>query len=100
MDIGRVVGTIVATRKDETLVGSKLLVVQPLDLAQNPAGGARVMVDTVGAGIGETVIYASGHAARNAAKKRDAAIDAAVVGIVDSCEISPEWAASGKAGKR
>lgn len=87
MELGKVVGTVVATRKDESLTGFKLLVVQPVDLEGKPSGSARVMVDTVGAGIGEDVIYASGHAARNAAKAKEASLDAAVVGIVDSCEV-------------
>ncbi|MDR0621741.1 MAG: EutN/CcmL family microcompartment protein [Deltaproteobacteria bacterium] len=96
MDIGKVVGTVVATRKDESLVGAKLLITQPLDLAFEPVGQARLMVDSVGAGVGEIVIYATGQAARNALKKREAAIDAAIVGIVDSCEIDPILAGKGK----
>ena len=89
MELGRIIGNVVATRKDESLVGSKLLIVQPLDPQMKASGNARIMVDTVGAGIGELVIFASGHAARNAAKKKEAAIDLAIVGIVDSCEVDP-----------
>lgn len=88
MEIGKVVGTVVATRKDDSLVGFKLLMVQPVDLEGKTSASARVMVDTVGAGVGELVLFAGGHAARHAAKNREAAIDLAVVGIVDSCEIS------------
>ena len=90
MNIGRVVGTVVATRKDETLVGSKLMVVQPLELELRADGAAKVMVDTVGAGVGELVLYVSGAAARNAAKRREGAIDAAIVGIIDSMELDPK----------
>ena len=87
MNIGKVVGTVVATRKDETLVGFKLLVAQPLDLHMRPEGAARVMVDTVGAGVGELVLYVSGAAARNAIRSREGAVDTAVVGIIDELDI-------------
>ena len=91
MHIGRVVGTVVATRKDETLVGQKLLVAQPLNLRLGPEGAARVMVDTVGAGVGELVLYVAGSAARNAARRKDAAIDTAIVGIIDALDVDEEW---------
>ncbi len=91
MNIARVVGNVVATRKDDTLVGSKLMVAQPLDLRLQPQGGAKVMVDTVGAGIGELVLFVTGAAARNAAGNKEGAIDAAVVGIIDDLDISTHW---------
>ncbi|MCL2367403.1 MAG: EutN/CcmL family microcompartment protein [Oscillospiraceae bacterium] len=91
MNIGRVVGTVVSTRKDESLVGTKLLIAQPLDLELRVDGPARVMVDTVGAGVGELVIYAAGAAARNAAGRRDGAIDMAVVGIIDHFDTEEKW---------
>ena len=94
MYMGRVVGTVVATRKDTSLVGTKLLVVQPLDLMLHPTETARVMVDSVGACIGEMIIFATGTAARNALNKKDSAVDAAVVGIVDNFEISGAWTQS------
>ena len=87
MKIGRVIGTLVATRKDESLVGSKLMITQPLDLDYKPLGEPMIMVDTVGAGIGEVIIYSEGTASRNAAGKPDAAIDAAIVGIVDNLDV-------------
>lgn len=87
MNIGKVVGTVVATRKDDTLVGFKLLVAQPLDLRMRPQGAAKVMVDTVGAGVGELVLYVSGAAARNAIRSREGAVDAAVVGIIDEMDV-------------
>ncbi|MDR1296480.1 MAG: EutN/CcmL family microcompartment protein [Deltaproteobacteria bacterium] len=88
MDIGLVVGTVVATRKDESLAGKKLLLTQPLDLDGLPVGPARLMVDAAGAGVGEKVIFVTGAASRNALKAPGAALDMAIVGIVDSCEVS------------
>ena len=99
MYMGRIVGTVVATRKDSSLVGTKLLIVQPLDLTLHPTETARVMVDSVGAGVGERVIFATGTAARNALNKKDAAIDAAVVGIVDNFEINRAWLESAPPGE-
>ena len=72
MLIGRVIGTVVATRKDEKLIGSKLMITQPLDLELNPKGDPIIAVDTVGAGIGELVVYTTGTAGRIAARKLDA----------------------------
>lgn len=87
MRLGKVIGTVVATRKDETLVGSKLMITQPLDLNMEPLGESIVMVDTVGAGIGEIIIYAQGTASRNAMGNPKASSDAAIVGIVDKVDI-------------
>ncbi|MDK2903462.1 MAG: ethanolamine utilization protein EutN [Clostridiales bacterium] len=83
MIICKVVGNVVSTRKHEQLVGSKLLIVEPLS-----SSGDRPMVavDNVGAGVGETVLVAVGGAARVAMGKREAPIDAAVVGIVDNAD--------------
>lgn len=88
MLLGKVIGTVVATRKDEKLVGSKLMITQPLDLDQTPKGEPIIAVDTVGAGIGELVIYTTGTAGRIAARKMDAPIDAAIVGIVDNIDVT------------
>ncbi len=99
MNIGKVVGTVVATRKDETLVGSKLMVTQPLDLCGNPEGAAKVMVDTVGAGTGELVLYVAGTAARNAAGQKAGAIDSAIVAIIDSLEVDPAFRKAAPCGK-
>lgn len=87
MHIGRVVGTVVATRKDERLIGSKLMITQPLNVEEKPIGEALIAVDTVGAGIGELVIYTVGTAARYAADKLQSPIDAAIVGIVDNIDV-------------
>lgn len=79
---GKVIGTAVATRKDEKLVGKKLLVVQPLSSTGAPAGKPLLAVDLAGAGAGEVVLLCrSGDAARAAGM---APVDAAVIGIVDA----------------
>lgn len=84
MLLGRVIGTVVATRKDEKLTGVKLLITQPLDISLKPIKDPVIAVDTVGSGIGELVIYVTGTAGRIAARKMDAPIDVAIVGIVDN----------------
>ena len=61
MKIGRIIGTVVATRKDERLTGHKLMITQALDLEYNPEGDAIIAVDTVGAGIGELVKIGRAH---------------------------------------
>jgi ethanolamine utilization protein EutN len=87
MNIGKIIGTAVATRKDETLLGCKLMITQPLTMDYKEIGEPLIAVDTVGAGIGEIVIYTKGTAARIAAKKRESAIDMAIVGIVDNIDL-------------
>ncbi len=87
MIIGRVVGTVVATQKNRKLEGAKLLLVQPLTLDDKPRGTAVLTIDSVGAGIGEKVlIVIEGRAAGDALGKKAAAVDAAIVGIVDSVD--------------
>lgn len=82
MIVGKIVGSVVATRKNEKLIGSKFLIVEPLEHMQ--AQQARlVAVDNVGAGIGEIVLVALGSAARVGCSLPEAPIDAAIVGIVD-----------------
>ena len=82
MIVGKIVGSLVATRKNENLIGSKLMIVEP-DKSMQGAGSRIVAVDNVGAGIGELVIVATGSAARVGCGMSDAPIDAAIVGIVD-----------------
>lgn len=83
MIVGKVVGTVVSTRKNENLIGSKFMVVEPLEeLKQNSSH--MIAVDNVGAGIGEIVLVATGSAARIGCNMADAPVDAAIVGIVDS----------------
>ena len=87
MILAQVVGTVVATRKDERLVSTKLLVVQPVDPRGEAYGSQLVAVDTVDAGFGETVLIVSGSSARMAADLKDSPVDAAIVGIVDTVSV-------------
>ena len=88
MIIGKVIGNVVATKKDERLVGYKLLIIQPLDLHDDHVDKApRVAAVIVGAGMGETVLVVEGSSARLALDTSDTPIDAAVVGIVDTMEV-------------
>lgn len=81
MIVGKVVGSVVATRKNENLLGSKFMIVEPLD--DMGSKGRLVAVDNVGAGIGELVLVALGSAARIGCGMEASPIDAAIVGIVD-----------------
>jgi ethanolamine utilization protein EutN len=87
MQIGRVVGTVVATQKNRKLEGAKLLLVQPLTLEGEPRGTTLLTVDSVGAGVGEKVLVViEGRAAGDALGRKAAAVDAAIIGIVDSVD--------------
>jgi microcompartment protein CcmK/EutM len=88
MLLAKIVGTVVATRKDPRLVSNKLMVVRSVDLRGKAEGQPLVAVDTVDAGVGETVLVVSGSSARMAAGMKDCPVDAAIVGIVDSVEMS------------
>lgn len=82
MIVGKVVGSVVATRKNEGLIGSKFMIVEPLsDMGSH--SGRLVAIDNVGAGIGELVLVATGSAARIGCGMEGAPVDAAIVGIVD-----------------
>ncbi len=87
MLLGRVVGTLVASRKDESLVGQVFLLVRQLDLDGGEATGSVVAVDSVGAGEGDVVLWASGSSARQTEGTRDRPCDAVVMAIVDSWEV-------------
>ena len=88
MQIGKVIGTVVATQKNRKLEGAKLLLVQPLTLEGQPRGVALLAIDSVGAGVGETVLVViEGKAAGDALGRKAAAVDAAIVGIVDSVDV-------------
>ena len=82
MIIGKVVGNVFSTRKNEKLVGSKFLIISPISDMSN-TGDRFVAVDNVGAGIGETVLVAFGSAARIGCDMDNSPVDAAVVGIID-----------------
>lgn len=90
MILAKVVGTVVATRKDERLVSSKLLVARPLDPSGKVDGSYLVAIDTVDAGVGETVLIVSGSSARMAAGLKECPVDAAIVGIIDSIDIATD----------
>ena len=83
MLLAKVVGTVVATRKDAGLVGMKLLVIQPLRPDRTPAGRPLVAVDSVGAGAAEEVFYVRGREACFPFLPAEVPTDAAIVGIVD-----------------
>ena len=83
MQLARVIGHVVATRKDENLVGIKLLIVQPLSADRTPAGRPLVAVDAVGAGVGEEVFFVRGKEASFPFYPVEAPVDAGIVGIVD-----------------
>ena len=88
MQIARVVGTVVATQKHRKFEGAKLLLVQPLNLDDTPRGSTLLAVDSVGAGVTETVlIVLEGRAAGEALGRKAAPVDAAVVGIIDRIDI-------------
>ena len=87
MQIGRVVGTVFATQKNRKLDGAKLVLVQPLTLEGDERGVALIAIDSVGAGVGERVLVViEGKAAGDALGRKAAAVDAAVIGIVDSVD--------------
>jgi microcompartment protein CcmK/EutM len=87
MYLARIVGTVVATRKDERLEGCKLLIVQPLDTAGRDSGNPVVAVDTVSAGYTETVLVVTGSSARMTTRTKDSPVDAAIIGIVDTISL-------------
>ena len=88
MLLAKILGTVVATRKDPKLEASKLLLARPIDPSGKLEGGYLVAVDTVDAGVGETVLIVSGSSARMAAGMKDCPVDAAIVGIVDHVEVT------------
>ena len=82
MFIGKVVGSVVSTRKNENLVGNKFMIVETLE-GYGEKKARIVAVDNVGAGLGEAVLVATGSAARIGIEQNTAPIDAAIVGIID-----------------
>ena len=88
MIIARILGTVVATQKDERLLGKKLLIVRPVNVDGTDTTGYVVAVDTVGAGFHEKVLVVAGSSARLAQGLKDAPVDAAVVGVIDTVDIN------------
>jgi microcompartment protein CcmK/EutM len=87
MLLGRVTGTVVASRKEPLMEGWTLLVVRQLDAENRESGGYVVAADAVGAGVGEVVLYATGSSARQTEVTRDRPCDAVVMAIVDTWEV-------------
>jgi ethanolamine utilization protein EutN len=87
MHLGRVIGNVVATRKDESLAGLTLLLVQPLTPARENAGRPLVAVDAVGAGVGEEVFFVRGKEASFPFYPVEPPVDAGIVGIVDHWDV-------------
>ena len=90
MTLGKVTGTIVATQKDEKLIGSKLMIIQDVDLDGNLLKTYNAAVDAVGAGIGEMVLIATGSSARQTEATKNKPIDAVIMAIVDIVEVDGE----------
>jgi microcompartment protein CcmK/EutM len=88
MHLARVVGTVVASRKDAGLTGMKLLLIQPLRPDRSPQGKPLVAVDSVGSGAGEEVFYVRGREASFPFLPAEVPADAAIVGIVDHGDAS------------
>ena len=87
MQLARVIGDVVATRKDDNLVGLKLLIVQPLTPERENAGNPLVAVDAVGAGVGEEVFFVRGKEASFPWHPTEVPVDAGIVGIVDHWDL-------------
>lgn len=87
MQMGVVVGTVVSTRKDPELGGLKLLIVKACDFDGKATGASVVCADSVGAGVGEVVLYASGSSARQTTMTQNRPVDATVMAIVDTVQV-------------
>jgi len=87
MLLGRVVGTVVASRKEPSLEGLKFLLLRQLDAQGRETGGYRVAADAVGAGIGEVVLYATGSSARQTEMTDRRPCDGVIMAIVDTIEV-------------
>jgi microcompartment protein CcmK/EutM len=87
MQMGKVIGTVVSTRKEDVLEGMKFLVVKNCDVEGKPVGPMVVAVDAVGAGVGEVVLYASGSSARLTRLTENRPVDATIMAIVDLVEV-------------
>mgnify|MGYP001620113170 CR=1 FL=1 len=87
MLMGKVIGTVVASRKDEELEGLRFLLVQALDHNCQPISTYSVAVDSVGAGVGEVVLYAAGSSARQTRVTQNRPVDATIMAIVDDVDL-------------
>ncbi|MBI3189176.1 MAG: EutN/CcmL family microcompartment protein [Ignavibacteriales bacterium] len=94
MFFGKVIGTVWATRKDESLVGTKLQLVQPISANRENVGDPIIAVDTIGAGQGETIFYITSREATIPLSVEMAPVDASIVGIVDRIDLDVKRAYS------
>ena len=99
MLIGKVVGTVVSTNKEQELNGLKLLLVRGADATGNATGPLVVAIDAVGAGLGEVVLYASGSSARQTKVTKDRPVDATIIGIVDTVNVENKTIFSARSEK-
>lgn len=90
MLLGRVVGTLVASRKEASMDGLKFLVLKQLDIEAQETDGYRVAADAVGAGLGEVVLYATGSAARQTKMTHERPCDGVIMAIVDTLEVDDQ----------
>lgn len=90
MQLGRIIGTVVSSAKDPKLEGLRFHVVRNLDLGLKDKDAFVVAVDSVGAGVGEVVLYATGSSARQTAVTKDRPADAVIMAIVDTIELGSE----------
>jgi ethanolamine utilization protein EutN len=88
MFLGKVIGSVWATQKEAGMENLKLLIVQPLDWSEKESGQSVIAADRIGAGVGEKVIVSRGNPARILFSNKNVPIDAVIVGIVDSYEVS------------
>jgi len=84
--MAKVTGSIVSTQKEDSLVGKKLMIIQPMNSDGQATGNEEVACDTVGAGIGEEVLVTRGSSARAAFGLKDNVIDMAIIAIIDSID--------------
>lgn len=87
MQLGKVIGTVVASRKEDILEGMKFLLVKGCDFDGQPNGSVVVAVDAVGAGVGEVILYASGSSARLTHMTENRPVDATIMAIVDAVDV-------------
>jgi len=90
MLLGKVIGTVVSTQKEASLVGLRFMLVRTIDEKREPTGGIVVAADAVGAGVGEIVLYACGSSARQTTSTDKRPVDAAIIAIVDQLEVGGE----------
>ncbi len=87
MKLAKVIGTVVATRKEDSLVGCKLMIIRRVNGKSEYIDSEEIAVDFVGAGIGDIVLIAQGSAVRMDPRRKEAMIDMAIIGIIDAIDI-------------